>query len=1119
MPDTFYRVRLTVSDEGSAVVEKFARNYGTLATNLKHVESAAKSAKKALDSVFGSADTKAEKYLKSLFNIQAMTQQLHASSLGAGNAIKTAFGDVGAKSIKLVNDYSDRTQNNFKSITNAAREVGATAPAAFRATSVAANATGMSIKGALAELMLFVAPIRMLINGLKYFRDYREQVNLTQAATGAYGAELEAMTAQQIDLAKTLGVTTLQSAEAQNILGKRGIETNDVLAATPKLIKFASVSQMDFASATESALQIGAQFKIQTKDIGVVLDTMAVAAITSAGDIKTMTSALENVGSIANFAGVEFKEVAATLSMFSNQGLVSAEAGTALKVAISRLANPIGGAKKALTDMFGEDFKKKLYEANGDLKDLTYVFGELSKRGMSTQQVFEIFGTKSAKVAAAFDGNVAAVNAYMESLTKATGAVDALQQIQDKGIVGATKRIWAMGTAITSVLGMIFEPALERISIGLAEVLKWTLNWFDAFRKSGISQEIAHIGGQLLRSFGEGKSAIDELFGAIKSGASWAWDILKAGGKILDDIQESLLGMKVVDFSSATESVEKLFETMRKGLPAVKEMLANFRANRMIEEWSLKAQIMIGAVGIRFSQLWSDAKIYALQFGDWFKQAIAWLFTIGVAPYFETFAKYFDLVAKIAPYLETALKHIILFGKLVATALNESIGKALDDVVNGFQKTMAKLGKDMLHTADGIDSEGMFRGAKESLTDFARSVHKTAYEWGDGLDSVKERNQAIEATATSLFASVHNLEAPFLKTGDAVRRFNKTMADAINDSPEVAAAIARIRNENNGLEKSLDPLLIKLKNLRAEQAAGHREALDRAANPPAVPGAGAQPPGAALPSVPGVQLPGLGATIQDALKGAGAVDPQIAAMQQRTEAVRAQVTAQEGILGSFRETQAKADEAFAAIDAARRTRDGQLMLGKTAAYKAAEEQLQRAKNKVLIQGTVSLFSALAGMAQDGNSKIFKIAKAFAIADALVNTYKAVSGALSSPPYPPYTIPMAAAALVNGMNQVRAIKSTNPGGGGGGGGGGSLSGGGVSIGGMGGGGAIPTSTIPTTTTPTAPTEAARPTRIVEITIAGDIIGDAQFVRERILPMMKDALRDNEDAGVEFVLGGA
>jgi len=55
-------------------------------------------------------------------------------------------------------------------------------------------------------------------------------------------------------------------------------------------------------------------------------------------------------------------------------------------------------------------------------------------------------------------------------------------------------------------------------------------------------------------------------------------------------------------------------------------------------------------------------------------------------------------------------------------------------------------------------------------------------------------------------------------------------------------------------------------------------------------------------------------------------------------------------------------------------------------------------------------------------KAFALNKAFALKDAIVNTYKAVSSALASTPFP-LNLGFAALALANGMAQVSAIRGT------------------------------------------------------------------------------------------------
>jgi hypothetical protein len=133
-----------------------------------------------------------------------------------------------------------------------------------------------------------------------------------------------------------------------------------------------------------------------------------------------------------------------------------------------------------------------------------------------------------------------------------------------------------------------------------------------------------------------------------------------------------------------------------------------------------------------------------------------------------------------------------------------------------------------------------------------------------------------------------------------------------------------------------------------------------------------------------------------------------------------------------------------------------------------------------------------------NKAAFVAYKAFAIAETLINTYKAAMGAYSAMASIPYVGPIlavaaAAAAVAAGMAKVSAIASTEPGGGAGG-----------------GAGAIGTySASPTTGLPTGiPAGAESPRgRSLQIVIEGNIIGDESYI-EMLAEKISKAVEDRD-----------
>lgn len=86
----------------------------------------------------------------------------------------------------------------------------------------------------------------------------------------------------------------------------------------------------------------------------------------------------------------------------------------------------------------------------------------------------------------------------------------------------------------------------------------------------------------------------------------------------------------------------------------------------------------------------------------------------------------------------------------------------------------------------------------------------------------------------------------------------------------------------------------------------------------------------------------------------------------------------------------------------------------------------------------SVFNGLSSLMQSENEKLFKIGKAAAIANAVVNTWQGVSRAIADYPYP-YSLAVAAAVAAKGFATVSSIQSQTIGGG-------STTGGGASGGG-------------------------------------------------------------------------
>lgn len=129
------------------------------------------------------------------------------------------------------------------------------------------------------------------------------------------------------------------------------------------------------------------------------------------------------------------------------------------------------------------------------------------------------------------------------------------------------------------------------------------------------------------------------------------------------------------------------------------------------------------------------------------------------------------------------------------------------------------------------------------------------------------------------------------------------------------------------------------------------------------------------------------------------------------EQLRQQLEDEAGVTAEYR-------EAEAAAYAEHTARLQELDKRSAQVKKAVEAE----KKDIAINSTRTMGQSLMQLAQGQNKGFFRMGQALAIASAVMDTHRAFTGALAGPPPPPWSIPIAAAALAMGMAHVAQIRS-------------------------------------------------------------------------------------------------
>lgn len=236
------------------------------------------------------------------------------------------------------------------------------------------------------------------VAAIKTGMDFEHQMSRVGAISGANAKELKAMNDQAIKLGADTAFSAKEAAEGMEALASAGFDANQIMAATPGVMDLAAVSGGDVGAAAEYAATALNGFGLEADKSAHVADVFARVAADTNAEAKDMGEALKMVAPQAHTAGLSLEETAAAIGLLSNAGIKGSEAGSNLAMALTRVQNPSGEAKKAM-DQLGYS----AFDSSGKMKPLAQQMSELREKlsGMTDQQkqyyLSEIYGVQGGR--------------------------------------------------------------------------------------------------------------------------------------------------------------------------------------------------------------------------------------------------------------------------------------------------------------------------------------------------------------------------------------------------------------------------------------------------------------------------------------------------------------------------------------------------------------------------------------------------------------------------------------------------------------------------------------------------------------------------------------------------
>lgn len=266
----------------------------------------------------------------------------NASYKAFDNTISKTYANLKRKSTEHAS-----TINTIKGIQSSLYKVGV--------KSVIGLATGTSALGA------------FLHKSYMTYADLNEQLTRNAGLTGANVKEQEAMAKQVRYLGRTMKFTAKEVAEAHMYQAMAGYNTNQILEATPTLLRLSIASGEDLARTSDMITDNLSALGMTVKDLPMYADLLASMSMRTNTNVSMLSDVFAKTGAVMKQVGKEdVREMATAFGLLADAGIKGAEAGTAVKSVYGRLAK--AKDDKKIMALFGK-YKIKLYNRGKNGKE------------------------------------------------------------------------------------------------------------------------------------------------------------------------------------------------------------------------------------------------------------------------------------------------------------------------------------------------------------------------------------------------------------------------------------------------------------------------------------------------------------------------------------------------------------------------------------------------------------------------------------------------------------------------------------------------------------------------------------------------------------------------------
>lgn len=296
--------------------------------------------------------------------------------------------------------------------------------------------------------------------------EFESNMSRVQAISGATGEDFKKLENQALNLGESTAYSANECAQGMENLASSGFTVKETMQAMPGLLDLAASSGEDLALSSDIAASTLRGFNIEAGQAGHVADVLAKNASDTNAAVADTGEAMKYIAPVANSMGQSLEEVTASIGIMADAGIKGSQAGTTLRGALSRLANPSNKAAGAM-----ESLGFKAFDAQGKMLPLNQVIGNLqeSTKGLTDEQkqsaIATIFGQEAMSgMLVLMEAGPDKINELTNSLKNSDGAAkDMAETMQNNTKASIEEAMGALETAGIKTLKAA-APAIKSVA-------------------------------------------------------------------------------------------------------------------------------------------------------------------------------------------------------------------------------------------------------------------------------------------------------------------------------------------------------------------------------------------------------------------------------------------------------------------------------------------------------------------------------------------------------------------------------------------------------------------------------------------------------------------------------